>query len=535
MEADTEASLDANRLVFVDETGTSTKMVRTHGRCRRGQRLIGKAPAGHWKTTTFTAGLRCDGLAAPFVLEGPMNGESFLIYVETVLAPSLSQGDIVVNDNLSAHKQGRFWSCPDTIPKSSGDSQTVAAATANRTCVIAIEPKMIDRILTVGGFTLLSRVTGFVRDIMLAAILGAGPVADAFFVALRLPNHFRAIFGEGAFNAAFVPAYARIREANGAEPSQLFADRIFTLLLVVQIVLLAAALAFMPAVIGVLAPGFNADPGRFAMATELTRITFPYLLLISLVTLYSGILNALGRFATPAAAPILLNLSIMMTLALAAFFPTAGHAAAWGVLIAGVLEVILVAGDAWKRDALPKLRWPRLDLEMKGFLKRFGPATVGSAETQIALFADTIIASFLVAGSLSALYYADRLNQLPDRRDRHRRRHRAAARDGAAHRGRRRGWRAPFAEPRRRTDSAACGALHGGVPDRAGIDHARVVRPRRLHCCQRAGGRRHACGLCARSSAVRLDAQRDRDVPFARRHHHAGQGAVRRGRRQCRV
>ena len=272
---------------------------------------------------------------------------------------------------------------------------------------------MIDRILTVGGFTLLSRVTGFLRDIMLAAILGAGPVADAFFVALRLPNHFRAIFGEGAFNAAFVPAYARIRETNGHEPSQLFADRIFTLLLFVQLVLLAAALAFMPAVIGVLAPGFNSDPSRFAMATELTRITFPYLLLISLVTLYSGILNALGRFATPAAAPILLNLSIMMTLALAAFFPTAGHAAAWGVLIAGVLEVILVAGDAWKRDALPKLRWPTLDFEMKGFLKRFGPATVGSAETQIALFADTIIASFLVAGSLSALYYADRLNQLP--------------------------------------------------------------------------------------------------------------------------
>ena len=99
-----QASLDANRLVFVDETGTSTKMVRTHGRCRRGQRLIGKAPAGHWKTTTFTAGLRCDGLVAPFVLEGPMNGKSFLIYVETVLAPSLSQGDIVVIDNLSAHK-----------------------------------------------------------------------------------------------------------------------------------------------------------------------------------------------------------------------------------------------------------------------------------------------------------------------------------------------------------------------------------------------------------------------------------------------
>jgi putative peptidoglycan lipid II flippase len=272
---------------------------------------------------------------------------------------------------------------------------------------------MIDRILTVGGFTLLSRVTGFMRDIMLAAILGAGPIADAFFVALRLPNHFRAIFAEGAFNAAFVPAYARIRETGGAPPSKLFADKIFTLLLMVQVLLLLLALLFMPQVIALLAPGFNDDPGRFALATEMTRITFPYLLLISLVTLYGGILNALGRFASPAAAPILLNLSMMMALALAAFFPTAGHAAAWGVFLAGVLEVILVAGDAWKRDALPKFRWPSFDVEVKGFLKRFGPATIGSAETQIALFADTIIASFLVAGSLSALYYADRLNQLP--------------------------------------------------------------------------------------------------------------------------
>jgi putative peptidoglycan lipid II flippase len=272
---------------------------------------------------------------------------------------------------------------------------------------------MIERMLTVGGLTLLSRVTGFVRDIVLAAILGAGPVADAFFVALRLPNHFRAIFAEGAFNAAFVPAYARIRQQGGAERAGLFADRIFALLLASQIVLLAVALIFTPAVIDVLAPGFARDPERFALAVDLTRITFPYLLLITLVTLYGGILNALQRFAAAAAAPILLNLSLVVALALAAFFPTAGHAAAWGVLVAGVLEFLLVAGDATRAGALAALRWPQFDADVRQFFRALGPATVGSAGVQLALFADTIIASFLPVGALSALYYADRIDQLP--------------------------------------------------------------------------------------------------------------------------
>jgi len=272
---------------------------------------------------------------------------------------------------------------------------------------------MLDRILTVGGFTLASRVTGFMRDIMLAAILGAGPVADAFFIALRLPNHFRAIFAEGAFNAAFVPAYARIRGQAGAAPARLFADRVFTMLFAVEAVLLAAALLFTPAVISLLAPGFREDPHRFALAVELTRITFPYLLLVSLVTLYGGILNALQRFASPAAAPILLNLSMMATLALAVFFPTAGHAAAWGVFIAGCLEAAMVAADLAHRDGLPKFREFKWDDDIRRFFRALGPATLGSAGTQIALFADTIIASFLAAGAVSALYYADRLNQLP--------------------------------------------------------------------------------------------------------------------------
>jgi putative peptidoglycan lipid II flippase len=272
---------------------------------------------------------------------------------------------------------------------------------------------MLRRIFTVGGFTLLSRLTGFARDIMLAAILGAGPVADAFFVALRLPNHFRAIFAEGAFNAAFVPAYAHVHGEKGDHSARLFADRIFTLLFGSQLVLLAVALAFMPQMMSLLAPGFSEDPAQRALAIELTRITFPYLLLITLVTLYGGILNVMQRFASAAAASIFLNLSMMATLALAAFFPSAGHAAAWGVLISGVLQYFLLAGDLSRHGGLPRFARPKLDDDVRAFFRALGPATLGSMGTQIALFADTIIATFLPAGALSALYYADRLNQLP--------------------------------------------------------------------------------------------------------------------------
>ena len=271
---------------------------------------------------------------------------------------------------------------------------------------------MLGRIFTVGGYTLLSRLTGFARDIMLAAILGAGPVADAFFVALRLPNHFRAIFAEGAFNAAFVPAYAHLHGKSEAS-ARLFADRIFTLLFAAQVILLVVAWWFMPEVIAILAPGFKDDPARGELAISLTRITFPYLLLITLVTLYGGMLNVMHRFASAAAAPIFLNLSMMATLALAAFFPGAGYAAAWGVLLAGILEFLLLAGDAARSGILPKFAPLKLDEDVRAFFRALGPATIGSMGTQIALFADTIIATFLPAGALSALYYADRLNQLP--------------------------------------------------------------------------------------------------------------------------
>ena len=272
---------------------------------------------------------------------------------------------------------------------------------------------MLGRIFTVGGYTLLSRITGFARDIMLAAILGAGPVADAFFVALRLPNHFRAIFAEGAFNAAFVPAYAHVRGERGEASAGLFANRIFTLLFLSQLVLLIVAWLFMPQAMSILAPGFTEDAEQRRLAIELTRITFPYLLLITLVTLYGGILNVMHRFASAAAAPIFLNLAMMMTLALAALFPSAGHAAAWGVLISGFLQFFLLAGDLGRHGGLPRFASIKLDEDVRAFFRALGPATLGSMGTQVALFADTIIATFLPAGALSALYYADRLNQLP--------------------------------------------------------------------------------------------------------------------------
>src|SRR5664279_967724 len=213
---------------------------------------------------------------------------------------------------------------------------------------------MLGRIFTVGGYTLLSRLTGFARDIMLAAILGAGPVADAFFVAFRLPNHFRAIFAEGAFNAAFVPAYAHVHGERGEAAAGLFANRIFTLLFVSQLILLVVAWLFMPQAMRLLAPGFTDDAEQRRLAIELTRITFPYLLLITLVTLYGGMLNVMQRFASAAAASIFLNLAMMLTLALVAFFASAGHAAAWGVLISGFLQYFLLAGDLAHHGGLPR-------------------------------------------------------------------------------------------------------------------------------------------------------------------------------------
>jgi putative peptidoglycan lipid II flippase len=266
---------------------------------------------------------------------------------------------------------------------------------------------------SVGGLTLVSRLFGFVRDVLMAALLGAGPLADAFMVAFRLPNHFRAIFAEGAFNAAFVPRYAAVLTKDGEAGARRFGGTILSIIVLVQIAVLIVALFFMPLLVGLLAPGFAANPEKFATTVELTRITFGYLGLISIVTLVSGVLNAHDRFAAAAAAPILLNICMIAALFLAPWFPTAAHALAWGVLAAGFVELGFVLADLKRAGHAFSFERPRLTADVKKFVRAFGPAVLGSAGVQLAMFADTIIASFLPSGSVSFLYYADRLYQLP--------------------------------------------------------------------------------------------------------------------------
>ncbi len=275
---------------------------------------------------------------------------------------------------------------------------------------------MIGRLLSVGGFTALSRVAGFFRDILMAAILGAGPASDALMVALRLPNNFRAIFAEGAFTAAFVPRYTAAATKDGialGSPASQFANDVFAWQFAAQLVLLLAALAFMPQIIAVLAPGFADNPAQFELAIALTRITFPYLICVAIVTQFSAMLNAIQRFKAAAAAPIFLSLSMIVTLSLADHFSSAAHAAASGILIAGILELFLLLWASKRAGLTLRLHLPRWGKRMRDFFRALGAATIGSGSVQIGLFVDTILASFLTAGGLTSLYYADRINQLP--------------------------------------------------------------------------------------------------------------------------
>ncbi len=269
-------------------------------------------------------------------------------------------------------------------------------------------------VATIGGYTMVSRVLGFARDILIAAILGAGPVADAFFVAFKLPNFFRRLFAEGAFNAGFVPLFSGILEQEGKTAAQAFAEQALAVLLLTLFVFVTALQIVMPLAMYGLAPGFVDEPAKFDLTVTLTRLTFPYLLFISLVSLAGGILNSVGRFAAVAATPILLNLTLIAVLGLAArSFETPGHALAWGVATAGVIQfvwVFVALAPAGYRLRLPR---PRLTPRVRELLWLMLPAAIGAGVVQINLLTDIIIASLLPEGSISFLYFADRVNQLP--------------------------------------------------------------------------------------------------------------------------
>ncbi|HQT76188.1 MAG TPA: murein biosynthesis integral membrane protein MurJ [Rhodopila sp.] len=273
---------------------------------------------------------------------------------------------------------------------------------------------MLKGILTVGGWTLISRILGFARDMLIAAFIGTGPIADAFFVALKLPNLFRRLFGEGAFNAAFIPAFSGLLKTEGAVAARDFASQAFAVMAFWLGSMTVLGEIFMPQLMVILAPGFSSDPAKFALAVDLSRITFPYLVLICLAALVSGVLNGLERFTASSASYVLFNIiSIACMIWMRPYVPTVGHALSWGVTLSGFAQLgvlMLAVRHAGMALRIPR---PKLTPQMRLLLRRMGPGLVGAGVTQLNLTLDVIIASLLPAGTVSILYYADRVQQLP--------------------------------------------------------------------------------------------------------------------------
>jgi putative peptidoglycan lipid II flippase len=275
---------------------------------------------------------------------------------------------------------------------------------------------------TVGGLTLASRVLGFVRDIIFAAVLGAGPIAEAFVVAFRFPNLFRRWFGEGAFNAAFIPLYAKVRNGDGTDAERRqaasqFASEVLSALLALLVVLSALCMLAMPWLMYGLAPGFAADPKKFDLAVVMSQIAFPYLMCMSLVALLSGILNSLGRFVASSAISIVLNLVLIAAMLIAMALghrnnPTAGLIMAWGIFVAGLLQLGMLIWAAARSGVLPRLRLPRITPGVRNLVRLGVPGIIAGGATQINIVIGGMIAS-LQAGAVSYLYYADRLYELP--------------------------------------------------------------------------------------------------------------------------
>ena len=278
-------------------------------------------------------------------------------------------------------------------------------------------PGMVRNIFSVGGWTVVSRLTGFFRDMALAALLGGGALNDAYVAAIKLPNQFRQIFGEGSFNAAYLPTYTRVLETKGRDAAGGFASQIFTMLILSQIVLLGVVYLDMPLLVRLTSPGFVREPEKFANAVAMSRIMFPYIAFIAVFALHQGTLNANNSWSAPASAPAAANVCMILFLAYAAFFPGASPGvaamASWGFLASGATQLAIAMLDARRRGLLERLAWPRLTPEVRQFFWMLGPVIGISASYQIGALADQIVGSLLPTGGLSAISYADRLYQLP--------------------------------------------------------------------------------------------------------------------------
>ncbi|GBQ92587.1 murein biosynthesis integral membrane protein MurJ [Asaia krungthepensis] len=273
---------------------------------------------------------------------------------------------------------------------------------------------MLRNLITVGGWTMLSRILGLVRDQLLAAFLGAGPVQDAYQIAFRLPNMFRRLFGEGAFNAAFVPLFTERLTAHGREDATRFASDALSCLSAWLLGITILGEVFMPWIIEIIAPGFNHAGGRFEMAVTLTRITFPYLLLICTAALVAGVLNGLHRFSMAAGAYVSFNIVGIATILLGALvFRDTATWTAIGITLSGFVQLGLLLWSVKRAGMRLSLPRPRLTPAMRDMLRRLWPGLVGSGATQLNLTVDTLISTLLPAGSISWLYFADRVNQLP--------------------------------------------------------------------------------------------------------------------------
>ena len=242
---------------------------------------------------------------------------------------------------------------------------------------------MFKRLLSVGGFTLLSRITGFFRDVLMASVLGRGALSDAFLVAFRFPNYFRAIFGDGTLNPAFLPRYAALNAKGKFEEAARFGDDVLAWQLAIQAVLMGLALAFMPALVLIVAPGFAGHPGQVDLAAAFTRITFPTLILTVVVVQLSAMLNAKEKFWAAAAWQSFLNVAMIGAFLAAPLFPNAAFAGAAGVLLGGVLELLFMLWASRREGIVLKLRWPRVTPEIKEFFKAVAAVTFGTAAVTI--------------------------------------------------------------------------------------------------------------------------------------------------------